>query len=84
VENGGGVTIARNGKPITRLVRVFEVPERQPGLLAGVQGWKNFRYDPCVFAPLTAEELAAGSAPRPYGPHADRHRLAPQLRGLDG
>jgi len=52
IEHGADVTIAR-------LVRVSDVPERQPGPLAGTPGWADFRYDPALFAPLTPAELAA-------------------------
>jgi antitoxin (DNA-binding transcriptional repressor) of toxin-antitoxin stability system len=53
------VTIARNGTPVARLVRVTDAPVRQPGLLRDVPGWQAFSYDAAVFAPLTDEELAA-------------------------
>ena len=59
VEHGEEVTIARNGTPVARLVRVTDAPVRQPGLLRDVPGWQAFSYDAAVFAPLTDEELVA-------------------------
>lgn len=58
VEQGGEVVIARNGVPVARLVAVAEERARKPGLLANAAGWKDFTYDPAVFAPMTDEELA--------------------------
>lgn len=59
VEQGGEVVIARNGVAVARLVAVAEERARKPGLLATLPGWKDFTYDPAVFAPMTDEELAA-------------------------
>ena len=50
--------IARNGKPIAQLTRIEPTPRRQPGLLRALPAWRNFTFDPSVFAPLTDEELA--------------------------
>ena len=57
VENGEEITIARNGVPIARLVAVRSRIDRQPGLLAGRKGWKNFVYDRSLFAPMTDAQL---------------------------
>ncbi|MGE0226433.1 MAG: type II toxin-antitoxin system Phd/YefM family antitoxin [Acetobacteraceae bacterium] len=59
VEQGAEVTIARNGTPVARLVRVTAGPQRAPGLLAADPAWQDFSYDPKLFAPMTDEELAA-------------------------
>ena len=58
VEQGEEVTIARNGTPVARLVRATAAPHRSPGLLHDVPGWRDFAYDPALFAPLTDAELA--------------------------
>ncbi len=57
VERGEEVTIARNGTPVAKLVRVTQAHQREPGLLRAVPGWRDFTFDPAVFAPLTDEEL---------------------------
>ena len=57
VEAGEEVVIARNGRPVARLVRV-EKPTRRPGAWADLPGWREFRYDPKLFAPMTDAELA--------------------------
>lgn len=59
VEEGEQVIIARNGKPIAQLIRIEPTPRRQPGLLRALPAWRDFTFDPSVFAPLTDEELAA-------------------------
>lgn len=59
VERGEEVTIARNGTPVAKLVRVTQAQPREPGLLRGLPGWKDFTFDPEMFAPLTDEELLA-------------------------
>lgn len=58
VERGEEVTIARNGTPVAKLVRVTQAHPREPGLLRGLPGWKDFTFDPAMFAPMTDEELA--------------------------
>lgn len=58
VEQGEEVTFARHGRPVTRLVRVKSRPSREPGSWRRVEGWRNFRYDPALFAPMSAQELA--------------------------
>jgi prevent-host-death family protein len=63
VEEGEQVVIARNGKPIAQLTRIEPTPRRQPGLLRTLPGWRDFAFDPAVFAPLTDEELAAEGWP---------------------
>ena len=63
VEEGEQVVIARNGKPIAQLTRIEPTPRRQRGLLRTLPGWRDFTFDPSVFAPLTEEELAAEGWP---------------------
>jgi prevent-host-death family protein len=63
VEEGEQVVIARNGKPIAQLTRIDPTPRRQPGLLRTLPAWRDFIFDPSVFAPLTDEELAAEGWP---------------------
>jgi len=63
VEGGEEILIARDGKPIARLSKVAPI-NRQPGILADSPAWKDFKYDPSIFAPLeTDEELAAEGWP---------------------
>jgi prevent-host-death family protein len=57
VEEGEQVVIARNGKPIAQLTRIDAAPRRQQGLLRTLPAWRDFTFDPSVFAPLTNEEL---------------------------
>jgi prevent-host-death family protein len=59
VERGEDVTIARNGIPVAKLVRIGAPPARQAGLLRSQPGWQDFTYDPAVFAPMTDAELEA-------------------------
>ncbi|MEM0922145.1 MAG: type II toxin-antitoxin system prevent-host-death family antitoxin [Pseudomonadota bacterium] len=53
VEKGGEVTIARDGKPVVKLIPVEAPPQRQFGSMKGMF--------PCppdsAFAPLTDEEM---------------------------
>lgn len=58
VEAGEDVVIARNGRPVARLVAVPKPARREPGAWRKLPGWENFRYDPAVFAPMTDEEMA--------------------------
>jgi prevent-host-death family protein len=58
VEHGEEVTIARNGTPVAKLVRVTASHRRQPGLLRNDPAWREFVYDPRLFAPMTDAELA--------------------------
>jgi prevent-host-death family protein len=57
VEQGEDVVIARNGKPVVRLVRVEPAPRRVRGSWRSQPGWEDFVFDPKVFAPMTDEEL---------------------------
>lgn len=59
--------IARDGKPAVELVpHREEAIDRTPGALAADPTWRDWRYDPAVFAPLaTDEELEAQGWPRP-------------------
>jgi prevent-host-death family protein len=63
VERGEQIVITRNGQPIAQLTRIEPTPERQPGLLRALPAWRNFTFDPSVFAPLPDEELAAEGWP---------------------
>jgi prevent-host-death family protein len=58
VEHGEEVTIARNGQPIAKLVRITLPQSRSPGILHTAPGWQDFVYDPALFAPLGDAELA--------------------------
>jgi hypothetical protein len=59
VEDGEDVLIARNGTPVARLVRDRAgVTSREPGVLRAYPGWKDFVYDPAVFAPMTDADIA--------------------------
>ena len=57
VERGEDVVIARNGTPVARLVRAEPVPKRRRGEWRDRPEWRNFVYDPTIFAPMTDEEL---------------------------
>jgi prevent-host-death family protein len=63
VERGEDVVIARDGKPIARLTRVTPIKRRQPGMLRALPGWRDFEFDPSVFAPMTDEECAVEGWP---------------------
>lgn len=54
VEAGEEVVIARNGKPVARLVAVRKRGKRKPGSMAGL-----FTVPDSFFDPLPEEELAA-------------------------
>ncbi len=54
VEAGEEVVIARNGKPVARLVRCKPRGKRQPDVLRGL-----ITIDDSFFDPLPEEELAA-------------------------
>ena len=56
VEAGGEVTITRHGHPVARLVGPGPA-RRAGGDLAADPAWRDFRYDPSVFAPLDGEEI---------------------------
>lgn len=58
VEHGEEVTIARNGQPIAKLVRITQPQARSPGILHTAPGWQDIVYDPALFAPLGDGELA--------------------------
>lgn len=57
VERGEEVTIARNGVPVAKLVPVTPEIRREPGILCQDPAWRDFSYDPAVFAPMSDEEL---------------------------
>ncbi len=54
VEGGEEVVIARNGKPVARLMRIQKQGKRQFGALRG-----QIKIDDSFFDPLPEEELAA-------------------------
>ncbi len=54
VEAGEEVVIARNGKPVARLVAIQQRGKRKPGSMAGL-----FTVPDSFFDPLPEEELAA-------------------------
>ena len=57
VEAGERVVIARDGKPAVEPVpHREEAIDRTPGALAADPAWRDWEYDPAVFAPLTADE----------------------------
>jgi prevent-host-death family protein len=58
VERGEEVVIARNGTPVARLSRIEATTSRSPGVLRNLPEWRDFRYDPAIFAAMTDEELA--------------------------
>ena len=59
VEAGEEVVIARNGKPVARLVRCTPLGKRQPGLWNGrVKLDDDIFDDSFFFGPLPADELA--------------------------
>ena len=58
VERGEEVVIARNGVPVARLVPVAPAMRCEYGSWRKLPGWENFEYDPCIFAPMTDEEMA--------------------------
>ncbi len=63
VERGEEILIIREGKTIARLSKVSAI-HRTPGILADSPGWRDFHYDPAIFAPLeTDEDLASEGWP---------------------
>jgi len=55
VERGEDVLIARDGKPVARLTKVLPI-RRTPGLLSQYPEWRDWKYDPSIFAPLMTDE----------------------------
>ncbi len=59
VEAGEEVVVSRGGKPVAKLV-AYAAPgiNRVPGVLASDPAWRDWSFDPAVFAPcLTDEDL---------------------------
>ncbi len=56
VEAGEEVTIARNGKPVARLVRCKKRGKRQFGAMKGKKEWEEL--SDLILQPLPPEELA--------------------------
>jgi prevent-host-death family protein len=63
VEQGEQIVITRNGRPIVRLTRIAPTRRRQPGLLRALPAWRDFTFDPSVFAPMMDAELEAEGWP---------------------
>ena len=57
VEQGEEVVIARNGKPVAKLVRAQAPRAREFGAWNKVPGMEYVKYDPSMFAPMTDAEL---------------------------
>jgi prevent-host-death family protein len=57
VEHGEDVVIARNGKPVARLVRVEPAAKRRRGELRDSPEWRDFQLNLSIFAPMTDDEL---------------------------
>lgn len=62
VEAGEDVVIARNGKPVARLIPVERI-SRQPGALRHLPGWHDFKFDSELFKPMTDAEMEAEGWP---------------------
>lgn len=58
VERGETVVIARDGVPVARMEAVPAVQGRQPGAWRSMPGWADYRFDPAVVAPMTAQQVA--------------------------
>ncbi|MBV9249294.1 MAG: type II toxin-antitoxin system Phd/YefM family antitoxin [Acetobacteraceae bacterium] len=58
IERGEEIVIARSGVPVAKLVRITAPVQREPGILQDAFGWRDFTYNPGLFAPLTDQELA--------------------------
>ena len=56
------MTITRHGQPVARLVGAGS-KRRAGGELADDPAWRDFRYDPAIFAPLDGQELEAEGWP---------------------
>jgi antitoxin (DNA-binding transcriptional repressor) of toxin-antitoxin stability system len=63
VENGDEVVIARDGTPIAVLIRHTATINRTPGFLRSDPAWRDWQYDPAVFAPMTDAEMEAEGWP---------------------
>jgi prevent-host-death family protein len=63
VEQGEEIIIVRNGMEIAWLTRIEPSEQREPvkkpveGAWLALPGWKDFKYDPAIFAPLTDKEM---------------------------
>lgn len=64
VEQGEDVVIERDGRAVAKLTRV-EVPSspRERGTWRSLPGWRDFQYDPTIFAPMTDKEMVAEGWP---------------------
>lgn len=58
VERGEQVTIARDGTPVATLSAAPKpIVRRKAGSLRHLPAWRDFVYDPAIFAPMTDEQL---------------------------
>jgi prevent-host-death family protein len=55
VERGEEVLIARDGTPVARLCKTKPI-RREPGILSNNPAWRDWKYDPSIFAPLMTDE----------------------------
>jgi prevent-host-death family protein len=54
---GEDIVLARNGKPVAKIVKLRPEPEMQRiGLIKDHPAWKDFELDLGVFAPLMTDE----------------------------
>ncbi len=59
VELGEEIVIARNGRPVAKLIPVVTETVREPGSWRHYPGWADFTYDPALFAPVDDAALKA-------------------------
>lgn len=60
VEAGEAMVITRHGRPVARLGPVEVVPAaRVPDDWRRHPAWRDFRFDPAILAPMTAEDAKA-------------------------
>ena len=57
VEQGEDVLIARDGHPVARLTAAPPI-RREPGELRRLPAWREFRFDPAVFARMSDADIA--------------------------
>ena len=55
VEEGEDVLISRDGTPVARLCKRVPI-RREPGILTRSPAWRDWKYDPSIFAPLMTDE----------------------------
>lgn len=57
LKQGDEVTITRDGVPVATLAAVPQRVVRKPGSLRDLPAWRDFVYDPAIFAPMTDEQM---------------------------